>query len=39
MGAITTPKRAKGRIAAALTPCERLFIHGGDPLREILLDR
>jgi cyclopropane fatty-acyl-phospholipid synthase-like methyltransferase len=31
--------RAKGRIAAALTPGGRLFIDGGDPLREIPLDR
>lgn len=31
--------RAKRRIAAALTPRGRLFIDGGDPLREIPLDR
>ena len=30
--------RAKRRIAAALTPRGRLFIDGGDPLREIPLD-
>lgn len=31
-------KQAKRRIAAALTPRGRLFIDGGDPLREIPLD-
>jgi hypothetical protein len=31
--------RVKRWIAAALTPRGRLFIHGGDPLREIPLDR
>jgi SAM-dependent methyltransferase len=30
--------RAKRRIAAALAPRGRLFIDGGDPLREISLD-
>ncbi|HEY0735229.1 MAG TPA: class I SAM-dependent methyltransferase [Herpetosiphonaceae bacterium] len=32
-------QRALQRIAAALTPDGRLFIDGGDPLREILLAR
>lgn len=31
-------RRAKRRIAAALAPQGRLFIDGGDPLREISLD-
>jgi hypothetical protein len=31
-------KRARRRIAAALKPGGRLFIDGGDPLREISLD-
>ncbi|WEX74099.1 class I SAM-dependent methyltransferase [Sinorhizobium numidicum] len=31
-------RRAKRRIAAALTPEGRLFIDGGDPLRKISLD-
>ena len=31
--------QARRRIAAALTPRGRLFIDGGDPLREIPLDR
>jgi SAM-dependent methyltransferase len=31
-------RRAKRRIAAALIPRGRLFIDGGDPLREISLD-
>jgi SAM-dependent methyltransferase len=32
-------RRARRRIAAALTPHGRLFIDGGDPLSEIKLDR
>ena len=32
-------RRALARIAAALTPAGRLFIDGGDPLRDIPLDR
>ena len=31
-------RRARRRIAAALTPGGRLFIDGGDPLREVPLD-
>lgn len=31
-------RRAKGRLAAALTPEGRLFIDGGDPLRRFSLD-
>ena len=31
-------RRAKGHIAAALRPGGRLFIDGGNPLREIALD-
>ncbi|RVP06522.1 methyltransferase domain-containing protein [Sinorhizobium meliloti] len=31
-------RRAKRRIAAALTPEGQLFIDGGDPLRRLLLD-
>lgn len=34
-----TGRRAKQRIAAALKPGGRLFIDGGDPLREISLDQ
>ncbi|GIK74236.1 MAG: methyltransferase type 12 [Chloroflexota bacterium] len=32
-------KRARQRIAAALTPDGRLFIDGGNPLQEILLNK
>jgi SAM-dependent methyltransferase len=31
-------RQARARIAAALTPGGRLFIDGGDPLREVPLD-
>lgn len=31
-------RRAKRRVAAALTPEGQLFIDGGDPLRTLLLD-
>lgn len=31
-------QQARRRIAAALTPAGRLFIDGGDPLREVRLD-
>lgn len=31
-------RRARRRISAALTPGGRLFIDGGDPLREVALD-
>jgi hypothetical protein len=30
---------ARARIAAALTPAGRLFVDGGDPLREVDLPR
>lgn len=31
-------RRARQRVAAALSPRGRLFIDGGDPLRELALD-